>query len=417
MSFHQNHFLSWYASVAVFLFMAVALVLPSGYSLGAFLLMLAGFYSLIKYRLMGLVLSRQDLVITLSLLVFSGTWLLEIALHDPGVRELDKPLRFIFAVFALFFLIRFPPRPVFFWFGAFLGASLTGLWAGWQRLVLGYDRAEGFTNAIQFGNISLLLGVMCLAGLGWAAREKKSGVWQLLLIIGFDLGFLGSVFTGSRGGWLAMPVVLLSVIWIFFRFFSWRFRILLVLNWLFLFSFALFSPYAGGQERLAVAFDEYGAYAESMDKHTSIGIRLELWKAAVLLIPERPWLGWGTTDYMEEKKRLIETQVLHPVLYYFDHVHNELLNTQLKRGVVGVLGLLALYLVPLWIFFRRLMQKPGAEEYSLAAAGLLLCLCYGVFGLTQVFFAHNSGVMIYAFMLVIIWSMLRNTYVSYEMNP
>ena len=93
----------------------------------------------------------------------------------------------------------------------------------------------------------------------------------------------------------------------------------------------------------------------------------------------------------------------------YDHAHNELLDMFAKRGLLGVALLLVFYTVPLLIFWptrRRMAQCAGApmdrQILYLRMLGVMLPLCYLGFGLTQVFFAHNSGHLFYVYMLVLL---------------
>lgn len=87
------------------------------------------------------------------------------------------------------------------------------------------------------------------------------------------------------------------------------------------------------------------------------------------------------------------------------HLHNEYIDALVKRGAAGLTVLLALYLVPLALFSRRLRDQNSAlRPYALA--GVLLVVCYLGFGLTQAFLTHNNGVLTLAFMLAILWALL-----------
>jgi O-antigen ligase len=57
--------------------------------------------------------------------------------------------------------------------------------------------------------------------------------------------------------------------------------------------------------------------------------------------------------------------------------------------------------------FARYMSASDLELRSLAVAGVLLSVAYIDFGLSQVFLAHNSGVMMYAFWLAVLWGCCR----------
>jgi O-antigen ligase len=60
-------------------------------------------------------------------------------------------------------------------------------------------------NKINFGNISLLLGMMSLAGLFLIKETRFKKSFAIISILAFILGVTGSVLSGARGGWLAIP--------------------------------------------------------------------------------------------------------------------------------------------------------------------------------------------------------------------
>lgn len=97
---------------------------------------------------------------------------------------------------------------------------------------------------------------------------------------------------------------------------------------------------------------------------------------------------------------------IDPVIGEFTHLHNEYIDVSVKRGVLGLLSLLLLYLVPLRMFMRMLGEGQIRRQ-PYAAAGAVLCVSYMDFGLSQAFLSHNSGVMVLFFMMVIIWSLIR----------
>jgi O-antigen ligase len=50
----------------------------------------------------------------------------------------------------------------------------------------------------------------------------------------------------------------------------------------------------------------------------------------------------------------------------------------------------------------------GAHALALRLCGTCVPILYVGFGLTQVFFAHNSGIMFYLFMLMLCWAALHS---------
>lgn len=392
-----------YTGMAVCLLGALSLVAPSGYSLGALLLVLAAPLLLLKRRRLGL--SRQDLAVIGVMLAYAAVGVIWAFGLDSGWRDADKPLRFALAVLALLVVIAYPPRLAWLWAGFALGAVGAGSWAAWQRMAEGIVRVGGHTHPIQFGNISMLLGVLCLAGLGWAVCQRHRLPWVGLLALGAVLGVLGSLFSGSRGGWIGVPFMLL----VLYRAYGgqvaprWRLGLLAMVGLVGL--AVLMIPQLGVQARVLEAFSDIALYVSGDNLSTSVGLRFEMWQGAARLIAERPLLGVGEQGYRPAIQALVDAGAIHPDAALYGHAHNEVLDAFAKRGVLGVGVLLALYLIPLRLFGAQL-QAPDPNHRALATAGALLCVAYIDFGLSQVFFEHNSGVMMFAFLLAVLWGSL-----------
>jgi O-antigen ligase len=113
-------------------------------------------------------------------------------------------------------------------------------------------------------------------------------------------------------------------------------------------------------------------------------------------------LGWGENGYKQQMEVLANEGVVDSGILVYGHAHNEFIDAFAKRGILGVIVLLTLYLIPLRLFARH-FSEPDLTKRSIAVAGVLLPVTYIDFGLTQVFLSHNSGVMMYAFLLAILW--------------
>lgn len=397
---------SLYTSLAVFLLGSIALVVNSGYSAGSTLLFLGGMYAVFKPHTPRL--EPQDWLVLGALAAYGMVGMVEIAVHESGLRYLDKPLRFILATTAFALVRAYPPRLSWLWGGLAVGGTLTAAWAVWQKFFLGVERASGYTYVIQFGNISMLTALLCLAGLGWAWAQPQRSRWMTLLCLGALTGLLSSLLSGSRGGWVGLPLVLLVLYRAYSDFFSTRLKVIGVSAVMGAAVLVYSVPQLGVQARVHAAASDIQQYREG-NADTSLGARFEMWKGATRLFLQKPVLGWGEKGYRTAMEDLATQGKLSNAVLGFGHAHNEVVDAAAKRGIVGVIGLLVLYLVPLKLFSPSL-QSPDLTRRSLAIAGVLLSVAYIDFGLSQVFFAHNSGVMIYAFWLVTLWGCYRNTY-------
>lgn len=395
----------FYTSVAVFLLGAIALVVPSGYSVGAVLLLLGSTWLLVARPSLGL--TRQDWLVIAALGAYAAVGMMEAWLDGQGSRGLDKPVRFLLAVPALLVVMAYPPRLAWMWSGLAVGAIAAGSWAGWQKLVEGVGRAGGFTYVIQFGNLSMLMGVLCLAGLGWAYVQPHRVPWLLLLGLGALFGILGSLFSGSRGGWVGFPLVILVLYRGYGRQLPRLIKFSALLAIVLGAVLVYIVPQTGVQSRVQEAFSDIERYVSGENQRTSLGARFEMWKGASQLIATKPLTGWGDNGYRQGMQGLADQGIIDSDVTRYGHAHNEFIEAFAKRGVMGLLVLLALYLVPMRLFARGL----GADDLelrSVAVAGVLLSVAYIDFGLSQVFFAHNSGVMMYAFWLAVLWGVFRS---------
>jgi O-antigen ligase len=167
-------------------------------------------------------------------------------------------------------------------------------------------------------------------------------------------------------------------------------------------------PQIGVQDRVHQAFSDISLYVSGENRSTSVGSRFEMWRGAALLIQEKPLTGWGSNGYAEAMANFGEAGVISEEAAQYGHAHNEFIDAFAKRGVLGLVALLTLYLVPMRLFAQQL-QAPYLPTRAVATAGVLLPVTFLDFGLSQVFLEHNSGVMMYAFMLVVLWGCYRAT--------
>ncbi|MFB9867346.1 O-antigen ligase family protein [Vreelandella sulfidaeris] len=389
-----------YTSLAVFLLGAIALIVPSGYSVGAVMLLLGSIALLYKRPALGL--NRRDWLVIAAMLAYAAVNMLEVWWDGQSSSGLDKPSRFLLAVPAMLLIMAYPPRLSWWWSGLALGALGAGGWAGWQKFFEGVGRATGYTYVIQFGNLSMLLGILCLAGLGWAAVQPHRRFWVAFLLVGSLAGVLGSLFSGSRGGWVGLPFVLLVLYRGYGRQLPGMLKVGALLLVLVGGLMMYLLPQTGVQLRVHEAFNDVSLYISEGNPDTSVGARFEMWRGAYHLIVEKPLTGWGDNGYQQGMQALADKGVVDEVVTQFGHAHNEFIDAFAKRGVIGLAVLLALYLIPMRLFATQLTSK-DFELRSLAVAGVLLPVAYIDFGFSQVFLGHNSGVMMYAFLLAVLW--------------
>jgi O-antigen ligase len=396
-----------FISIFVFLFGALALIAPSGYTYGPVLLLLIGLAYLFIRPYPQLVMADKYLIAALLLYFLVGV--VTNFIHYLPSRHYDNFSRFLFAIPVLLLLLRFPVKPIYLWMGVALGALGAVLVAVVDFYVYGELRAGGYNNPIQFGDIAMLFACLLMAGFSWAKQHSRSMV--IIFVVGIFSGILASLLSGARGGWLVLPFAL--ALFYFMNDFhkNTRNAVIFITSILCaaVFAYYFLSPDIV-QIRINYAMSDIQQYLQTNNTNTSLGARIMLWQSSLPLIAERPLSGWGSVaNYVNLSGNNAD------VFQRFNHFHNDFLDALVKRGLLGGVALLMIYVVPGVLFYHQLKQCASAK-LPLVYAGLLLTVATFIFGLTQSFFSHSSGVMVYVFMLVFLWAQVRAPEGSFTTN-
>ncbi len=394
-------------TLAAFLLPALSLTVPSGYSWGALLLCLGAVGILFTTPREGRprgALVRYAVAVGLMGLLYATDALTAQGWHWNG---LDRSTKFALTLLAIAAVVTAPVRPCVLKWGIWVGALGTGATALYQKLWLGLPRAEGYTNAIQFGDIALLLGVW-----SWTWAYQDGGRTRWLGWLAGLAGFYACLVSESRGGWLMAPVLVALVVWQRHGmrppsaahaskrvWWATLLALAITVGW----------QWPTLQHRTAQALQEMALFQSSPnveeEASTSVGQRLAHWQLAFHLGWERPLMGWGDDGYKQEKQRLIAQGEAPLALAPFGHAHNDWLELWAKKGLLGVLALALLMGVPATAYWRALRERRPVSDpidrsprHAAALCGLVLVLGYAGFGQTQVMFAHNSGTVVYLFM-------------------
>lgn len=372
-------------SSALFLVGAAALVMPSGYSLGFYLLCFAGVGAWLKHR--QTLVPDETRYFFWPLLVYA-LGQMTLALQEKwAVREISNYLPFVLLMFGLWVIRRYKPKSEWFWAGLAVGALGAAVLSGYQAVVLGM-RAGGFTHPIQFGNVALLLGVLCIVR---ALLGHQGVAMHILMWVGFIAGLAASVWSQTRGGWLAVVLIFIWIVVNATKDWARLKRGLVAFAMLTAVAIPTLQPNGVVQSRIAVAVSEFNAFFDHGKQDTSIGARLAMWSVAIGEIGQAPIFGHGNQGWVEVRDDAIADGRLSSFSAGFTHLHNEYLNVAFKRGFVGLALYLALYLVPMLFFFKPYLQDARTDVRALAMAGMVIPMMFMDFGLTQTFLSHNSG--------------------------
>jgi O-antigen ligase len=397
----------WWIGFQVFLFPFLSLITPSGIGFSSVLFLLTAL-CMPRRCLAALAPHWKEIRWVLAAFAFNALLAVACVLLRPETSPsyLDKPWRMLLAVSATaLVLLARPPRAVL-WWGVVAGAVAALPFILWQRIGLHMERPGGFLNAITFGDLAICLALLALAG---AIDYRHSTRKALLPAAGALAGLAASLATGSRGGWVALAFAALLFL-SYARLLSSRRVRLLVAGSFALVGAAFFVPATGMQQRALQGIDEVRTWMDGGSAFSNVGTRLELWKGAQVLIPQRPLFGLDPATLRGELRKLVEAGQLDPAILPLEHLHNDALQGLATGGVFGLLAWAAILLAPFLFFSRALGKAAGGSVPQLAPAlaGMLVVLCYFSFGLTEVIFWSLKGSMFYALMIFLLMGFCLN---------
>lgn len=395
-------------------FVASLIVLPLGYAVVPLLAASVALVGNLVTQERRARLDAEDALWLLVLLGYAVVWLADVARtgvwpEGRGGHGVLLPLWPVLAAGLLVWLRRYPPALLGWWLGLIGGALGAGAIACYERIWLGDARADNGMNAIPFGNLGLLLGALAfVAMLGRVSDASRRSVWLTgLLGLAGVAGLVTSLLSGTRGGWIALPLLG----WLIFRTFHGILpgkRLLLMFGLLgALLIGAVSLPQSGVLSRVAVAVDNLQRYFQDDVKGTPEGLRLEMWKAGAVLFAEKPLLGWGEGRLQAARDKMVAEGELHPEVSLYEQLHSEIIDTAARRGLVGLLTLAGLYGIPLLLFTRHLRGCRDSRARTLALSGLVVCVAFIDFGLSQSMLRDARGLAGYLGLNVICWVLLK----------
>ncbi len=380
-----NNTMTKLVTLCIFLVGGIALVVPSGYSFGFYALCLLSLGSWLTIR--STLLPSETRYFFVPFIAYAVGHC-ALALHEKwAAREFGNYLPFVLVLFGVWGIRKYKPHANWFWAGLAVGAIGAAALSGYQSIVLGL-RAGGHTNPIQFGNIALLFGVLCLV------RSMVVFEWSRfnsLLWLGFVSGLAASVWSQTRGGWLAVVLIFVWILANATKQWAPVKRGAAALVMFALLAVPTLQPGGVVQSRITVAVKEFNAFFETGRQDTSVGARLAMWTLGTQGVAQAPWLGQGNKGWLQTRDAAIADGRLSSFSAHLTHLHNEYLNVVFKRGLVGLALYLAMFLVPMVLFFKPYLHDSRPDVRALAMAGMVTPMMFMDFGLTQTFLSHNSG--------------------------
>ncbi|QLB20567.1 hypothetical protein A6B43_03000 [Vespertiliibacter pulmonis] len=400
----------WLVNALVFLFFTTVLAFPKGYSFAPMVLAGIGiiylFIYLVKYK-KKLTPTKEDKWLIFAFVFYFATFLFLTLIHHDKLREIDNPSKILFFLPLLLLFKQFTINLKVILHGIPIGASVAGIIAIYQKFYLGAERAFSDIISIQAGDIAVSLSAFSLIiAIYWTKQNAYK--LTILCIIGGLLGIIASTLSGTRGGWISIPFLFIITLYFYRNELSKR----VIYSCTILFTAIIITiiniPQLDIIKRYKAAEDNIIQYIKRDTKTTSIGARLDMWQNALLGIKEKPILGWGSQGYLDLKKQQVKQKTMNKKTVLYNDAHNQYLDSLIKRGMLGLLALIAIIFIPLKVFLNRI-KEPDILIRTISLLGIIHIIAILLYCLSQTFFAHNSGSIFYFFIIIILYEALSKS--------
>jgi O-antigen ligase len=253
------------------------------------------------------------------------------------------------------------------------GVIFAGMTVLIQYGIGGYgSRLSGMFNPNTFGDIVTVMTLLSVADI---LKEKKSD--YILSLFSVSFGAIAVVLSASRSS-----IIVLSLLLFIYgvmmhikmeekRIKSWA---IVLFGIVMLGAGSLMTGVIG--KRMNLMQSEVHQWERGENRTGSVAVRLEMYRAGIKAFLDAPVMGYGYRNANEVASRYLSGEVSRDIRHY-SHLHNEYLTNAVNAGVVGLMMLLALFLLPL----KRFLSNPKIRKNTSSAAGVFLILGFMLNGI------------------------------------
>ncbi|EKO4006433.1 O-antigen ligase family protein [Vibrio fluvialis] len=317
------------------------------------------------------------LIWVFALFIFFQSWL-----NGVSSREIRTIL--CLSLIALYFPFQ-RIRPSYYETIVILGCCTIFLNSAYFNIVLGLNRESGVVNAIPYAGIAALLALWALHFSFEAHTSKMRFLFGMLAMLPITC----LVLTESRGVWLAFICASLVLSWGKFKL---TFKKMLVAG--VVVSAAMFMLSGSFVEQRIEQTRYEFEQIQKGNMNTSMGLRMQMWQAAVKLAEGNWLLGLGN-EHFEKLELLYKQNKVSKALYDYHppHYHNQFIDSVVKSGLIGLAFLLSLLILPLY-----LVRHTNKNTKNIVTSVVVL---YVVMGLTDAPFYNGQTFILYVLTMLI----------------
>lgn len=266
----------------------------------------------------------------------------------------DIELRFLLIIPFYYLLIKCHHIYKSLIFGAIISLFIALLFCGYFIVLDGQDEFSGIYSRLYTGPIILIYMTLSLGYLLGEDKIRGNRSRYLIVAIGI-ISCLMIILTSARVAYLGLIVVGVMLV-IFFAKKRQKSIYLLVM-----FGTFLLVGYTTPQvkNRISQAYDQFSQYAKLSKnernttghlENSSVGIRLEMWRSAPLILRDSPIFGVGNGNYNKVMEKYVLEKELNPVVNEHSHAHNVFVNVLVLKGTIGLIITILVMFFPLYVY-------------------------------------------------------------------
>lgn len=262
------------------------------------------------------------------------------------------------------------------------------------------------TNALDplmFGSLSLTLGLLSLVSIRFYKVHSR---WLIFYkLTGFVIGIYLSIVSGSRTGWMALPVA--GVIWLYIERHKFtRFTRTITMATITIILFSIYSTSTSVHDRFNAAIHDLSSYQwnpTTPNADTSVGARISFMRIALFLFEKKPLSGWGDGNFQniinDPNLNFANTETKRVALV--SGFHNDITANMVRSGIWGLIATTALFLIPA-IFFARHLNSQYKNQRDVAFLAMTFISCQFISSMTMEILTLKYSASFYGLMIAIL---------------
>ncbi len=326
-----------------------------------------------------------------------------LAVKSGEGEALDAPSRFLIMAIVFLALYRIPINGKWVFRSAMLACLVAFILALYEVVVTKTYRVNLGIGILESAYTLSMLIFLCLS----AVMVERDKVWKLIAIFSVIAGSTALLQTGTRGALLA--TILAGII--FLKFLSSRKYYKTIMITLIIILVTVFVSYNTSitvSKRVKSTIKELQLLGE-MKRKTSTNIRLIYWEHAWEGFKQSPLTGLSYQDNANLKRQFKEKYKvrLTGMKDGRSSSHNEILNTMVQKGLLGLMAIMLIYLIPLQHFAKKLKSTNQTVRFY-AISGICTISAIAVSGLTEAPLMHTSVSVTYGMLMILLYHSIRN---------